>query len=220
VYTKFGKQFVLVDTAGIRKKASVKENLEFYAVLRAIHAVEEADVCIIMIDAKFGIEAQDLSILHLAQKRRKGIVIAVNKWDLMEDKQTNSARDYEKKIKERIAPFVDVPVIFISVLEKQRIYQAMEMALEVYENRKQKIKTHELNEIMMKVIEEHPPTVYRGASIKIKFVSQLPLPYPAFVFFCNHPLHIGANYKQYLENQLRKNFKFTGVPIALFFRQK
>lgn len=220
VYTKFGKQFVLVDTAGIRKKASVKENLEFYAVLRAIHAVEEADVCIIMLDAKLGIEAQDLSILHLAQKRRKGIVIAVNKWDLMADKETNSARDYEKKIKERIAPFDDVPIIFVSVLEKQRIYQAMEMALEVYENRKKKIKTHELNEVMMKVIEEHPPTVYRGASIKIKFVSQLPLPYPAFVFFCNYPLHVRANYKQYLENQLRKNFKFTGVPIALFFRQK
>lgn len=219
VYSKFGKQFILVDTAGIRKKTAVRENLEFYSVLRAIHAVEEADVCIIMLDAQMGIEAQDLNILHLAQKRKKGVVIVVNKWDLIE-KDTNTARDYEQKLKSRIAPFDDVPVIFTSVLEKQRIYQAMEMALEVYERRKQKIKTHELNEVMMKAIEEYPPSAYRGAFIKIKFVSQLPLPYPAFVFFCNHPLHIKANYKQYLENQLRKNFNFTGVPLTLFFRQK
>jgi GTP-binding protein len=220
VYTKFGKQFTLIDTAGIRKKASVKENLEFYSVLRAIHAVEEADVCIIMLDAVLGIESQDLSILGLAQKRKKGVVIVVNKWDLVKDKETNSARDYEKKLKERLAPFDDVPVIFTSVLEKQRIYQAMEMALEVYENRKRKVKISELNEVMMKAIEEHPPSSYRGAFIKIKFVTQLPVAYPAIVFFCNHPLHIKANYKQYLENQLRKNFKFTGSPVSLYFRQK
>ncbi len=220
VYTKFGKQFTLIDTAGIRKKASVKENLEFYSVLRAIHAVEEADVCIIMLDAVLGIEAQDLSILGLAQKRKKGVVIIVNKWDLVKEKETNSARDYEQKLKLKMAPFDDVPVLFTSVLEKQRIYQAVEMALQVYENRKQKVKISDLNEVMMKAIEEHPPSSYRGAFIKIKFVTQLPVAYPAFVFFCNHPLHIKANYKQYLENQLRKNFKFTGSPVSLYFRQK
>jgi GTP-binding protein len=219
VYTKFGKQFTLVDTAGIRKKASVKENLEFYSVLRAIHAVEEADVCILMLDAKVGIEAQDMHILHLAQKRKKGIVILVNKWDLIE-KETNTARDYEAALKARLEPFTDVPVLFTSVLEKQRIYKAMEVALEVFENRQQKIKTSELNEVMLKVIEDYPPPNYRGHFIKIKFVNQLPLPYPAFVFFCNYPDQVKQNYKNYLENQLRKNFNFTGVPLTLFFRQK
>lgn len=220
VYSKFGKQFTLIDTAGIRKKASVKENLEFYSVLRAIHAVEEADVCILMIDAAMGIEAQDMAILMLAQKRKKGIVILVNKWDLIKDKETNTARDYELKLKQKLAPFEDVPILFISVLEKQRIFQGIEAALQVYENRKQKVKISELNEFMAKAMEEHPPSAYRGAFVKIKFVTQLPLPYPAFVFFCNYPLHVRPNYKNYLENQLRKNYNFTGVPITMFFRQK
>ena len=219
VYRKFGKEFILVDTAGIRKKASVHENLEFYSVLRAIRAVEEADVCILMLDAQLGIEAQDMHIVHLAQKRRKGIVVVVNKWDLI-DKETNTARDYEYVLRQKMAPFVDVPVIFTSVVEKQRIYQAMEAALEVYENRKQKIKTAKLNEVMLQAIESHPPPLYRGHQVKIKYVSQLPVAYPAFAFFCNHPKHIKLSYKQYLENQLRENFNFTGVPIALYFREK
>jgi GTP-binding protein len=219
MYTKFGKQFILVDTAGIRKKAAVKENLEFYSVLRAINAVEEADVCILMLDAQVGIEAQDLHILHLTQKRKKGVVLLVNKWDLLA-KETNTARDYEKKLRERLAPFDDITILFTSVLEKQRIYQAMEAALEVYENRMRKVKTSELNDIMLKAIEDYPPPAHRGHFINIKFVSQLPVPYPAFAFFCNYPRHVKPSYRQYLENQLRKNFKFTGVPLTLYFRQK
>jgi GTP-binding protein len=219
VYRKFGKEYLLVDTAGIRKKSSVRENLEFYSVLRAIRAVEEADVCILIIDAEHGVEAQDLNILHLAQKRRKGVVILVNKWDLVE-KDTNTARDYEVALKKRLAPFDDIPVLFISVMEKQRIFKAMETALEVYENRGQKIKTSLLNDVMLKAIESHPPPLYRGQMIRIKYVSQLPVPYPAFAFFCNHPKYIKGSYRQYLENQLRKNFNFTGVPIAMYFRQK
>jgi GTP-binding protein len=219
VYKKFGKEFMLVDTAGIRKKASVKENLEFYSVLRAIRAVEESDVCILMIDAQMGIEAQDMHIIHLAQKRHKGIVILVNKWDLVE-KETNTARDFEEHLKQRLAPFVDVPILFTSVLEKQRIFQAMEAALEVCENRKQRIKTSKLNDVMLKAIEDHPPPYYRGHQIKIKYVSQIPVAYPAFAFFCNQPKYINLSYKQYLENQLRKNFNFTGVSIALYFREK
>lgn len=218
-YQKFGKEFVLVDTAGIRKKASVKENLEFYSVMRAIRAVEEADVCILIIDAQTGLEGQDLNILHLAQRRKKGVVILVNKWDLIE-KETNTARDYEVVLKARLAPFDDVPVIFTSVHEKQRIYQAMEMALEVYENRQRKVKTSKLNEVMLKAIEFSPPPPHRGHQIKIKYVSQLPVAYPAFAFFCNHPKHVKASYKQYLENQLRKNFNFTGAPMAVYFREK
>jgi GTP-binding protein len=219
VYKKFGKEFMIVDTAGIRKKASVKENLEFYSVLRAIRAVEESDVCILMIDAQMGIEAQDMHIIHLAQKRHKGIVILVNKWDLVE-KETNTARDFEEHLKQRLAPFVDVPILFTSVLEKQRIFQAMEAALEVCENRKQRIKTSKLNDVMLKAIEDHPPPHYRGHQIKIKYVSQIPVAYPAFAFFCNQPKYINLSYKQYLENQLRKNFNFTGVSIALYFREK
>lgn len=219
VYNKFGKQFILIDTAGIRKKTAVKENLEFYSVLRAIHAVEESDVCILMLDAQTGIEAQDLHILHLAQKRKKGIVILVNKWDLIE-KETNTARDYAEALKRRLAPFDDVPILFISVLDKQRIFQAVEAALEVYENRGRKVKTSELNDVMLKAIEDYPPPAHRGHFIKIKYVSQLPVPYPAFVFFCNYPTHVKPSYKQFLENQLRKHFTFTGVPLTLYFRQK
>jgi GTP-binding protein len=172
-----------------------------------------------MIDAQMGIEAQDMHIIHLAQKRHKGIVILVNKWDLVE-KETNTARDFEEHLKQRLAPFVDVPILFTSVLEKQRIFQAMEAALEVCENRKQRIKTSKLNDVMLKAIEDHPPPYYRGHQIKIKYVSQIPVAYPAFAFFCNQPKYINLSYKQYLENQLRKNFNFTGVSIALYFREK
>lgn len=218
-YNKFGKEFFLIDTAGIRKKAKVEEDLEFYSVMRAIKALEECDVCLLMIDATLGIEAQDMSIFRLAQRRNKGMVIIINKWDLIE-KETNTARDIEKDIRERISPFDDVPILFVSTLEKQRIFQTVEAALQVYENRQRRIKTSELNEIMLEAIERYPPPAHRGNFIKIKYVSQLPLAYPAFVFFCNHPKHIRENYKNYLENQLRKSFRFSGVPITIFFRQK
>lgn len=218
-YTKFGKEFYLIDTAGIRKKSKVHENLEFYSVMRAIKAIEESDVCIIMIDATTGVESQDLSIFRLAQRRNKGIVILVNKWDLVE-KETNTARDYENEIKERFAPFRDLPVVFVSALEKQRIFKAIEVALEVYENRTRKIKTAQLNEILQEAIAKYPPPAYRGKLIKIKYVTQLPTYYPAFAFFCNYPKHVKTSYRNFLENQLRKHFNFTGVPIGIFFRKK
>jgi GTPase len=219
VYKKFDKEFLIIDTAGIRKKAKVHEDLEFYSVMRAIKALEEADVCLILIDAQTGLESQDLSIIRLAQKRNKGIVILVNKWDLVE-KETNTARDFEEEIREKMAPFTDVPIVFISALEKQRIFKAVEVALDVYENRNRKIKTSELNDIMLKVIEHYPPPAHRGRYIKIKYVAQLPTYYPAFAFFCSNPKHLKDNYRQYLENQLRKNFNFTGVPVGVFFRSK
>ena len=187
--------------------------------MRAIRAMEEADVCILMIDAQSGIESQDMSILGLAQKRNKGIVILVNKWDLIE-KETNTARDYEQTIRDKIAPFNDVPIIFVSALEKQRIFKAVESALEVYENRQQKIKTSTLNEVMLKAIEKYPPPSHRGYFVKIKYITQLPTYYPAFAFFCNNPKYIKEGYKNYLENQLRSHFNFTGVPIGIFFRKK
>ncbi|MEZ5057510.1 MAG: ribosome biogenesis GTPase Der [Saprospiraceae bacterium] len=218
-YNKFGKEFLLVDTAGIRKKSRVKENLEFYSVMRAIKSLEEADVCILMIDATMGIESQDMSIFRLAQRRNKGIVILVNKWDLVE-KETNTARDFERSIKEKISPFNDIPIVFTSVLEKQRILKAIEEGLQVYENRNRKIKTHELNETLLPILEKTPPPSHRGHFIKIKFITQLPTYFPAFAFFCNYPKHIKEPYKNFIENQLRKHFNFSGVPIGIFFRQK
>lgn len=218
-YSKFGKEFLLIDTAGIRKKAKVHEDLEFYSVMRAISAIEEADVCILMIDAEMGIEHQDMSIFRLAQKRHKGIVLLVNKWDLIE-KETNTARDFEGEVKRKIAPFVDVPIVFISVHEKQRIFKAVEEALDVFENRGRKIKTSVLNEAMQPEIERYPPPTHRGRSVSIKYMTQLPTPYPAFVFYTNHPKHVIDSYKQYLENRLREHFNFKGAPITLFFREK
>lgn len=220
VYNKFGKEFVLVDTAGIRKKAKVEEDLEFYSVMRAIRAVEEADVCLLVLDASQGIEAQDLSIFSLAQKRHKGLVIVVNKWDLIQEKKTNTLRDYEKVIKERIQPFDDVPIIFISVLEKQRIFDAVEVAMEVYENRSRKIKTSELNDVMHEIVEMTPPPSVKGRYPKFKYFTQLPGYYPAFACFVNNPNWVRDSYKQYLENQLRKRFNFRGTPIELFMRLK
>jgi GTP-binding protein len=219
LYNKFDKKFYLIDTAGIRKKAKVHEDLEFYSVLRAINAIEEADVCLLMLDATVGIESQDLSIMSLIQKRKKGLVILVNKWDLMK-KETNTARDFEKTLKEKIAPFIDVPVIFTSVHEKQRIFKTVETLLEVYENRNQKIKTSTLNDIMLEIIEKNPPPSHRGKYIKIKYVSQLPVAYPAFVFYCNYPDHVKVSYRNFLENQLRKHFKLTGVSVSVYFREK
>ena len=218
-YTKFDKEFLIIDTAGMRKKAKVHENLEFYSVMRAIKAMDDADVCILMIDAQTGMEAQDMSIFSLAVKRNKGIVLLVNKWDLM-DKETNTAKDYEAKLRDKIAPFNDIPIIFVSALEKQRIFKSIEAALEVHENRNQKIKTSVLNEILGEAIERYPPPAHRGSFLKIKYITQLPTYYPAFAFFCNNPKYIKPSYKNYLENQLRKNFNFTGVPIGIFFRQK
>jgi GTPase len=218
-YSKFGKEFLLIDTAGIRKKAKVHEDLEFYSVMRAIRAIEEADICILMIDAQTGIEQQDMSILRLMQKRHKGIVILVNKWDLVE-KETNTARDFENEIKRKIAPFNDVPIVFTSVVEKQRIFKAVEVGLEVFENRNRKIKTSRLNEVMQPEIERYPPPSHRGRFVNIKFMTQLPTPYPAFVFYCNHPKHVKETYKNFLENRLREHFNFSGVPITIFFREK
>ncbi len=219
-YNKFGKEFFLVDTAGIRKKSKVHENLEFYSVLRAIKAMEDSDVVLLMLDAKNGIESQDLAIFSLAIKRNKGVVILVNKWDLVDGKETNTARDFEEKLKQKLAPFNDVPILFISVLNKQRISKAIDLALMVYANRTRKVKTSELNEIMLAHIEKNQPPAHRSRFVKIKYVTQLPLHYPAFAFFCNHPEHVKENYKRFLENKLRQAFDFKGVPMAIFFRSK
>ncbi len=218
-YNMFQKEFVLIDTAGLRKKNKEKDDLEFYSVIRAIKAMDEADVCLLLLDAENGITAQDVNIFSLAARKGKGIVILVNKWDLI-TKETNSARDYEKRLKEKIAPFTDVPVIFISVLEKTRIYKAMEMALEVYENKTRKVPTSKLNEVMLKAIEAYHAPVVRGNSIKIKYVTQLPTHVPSFAFFSNYPDDIKSPYRNYLENQLRQKFNFKGVPIRIFFRKK
>lgn len=219
-YNKFGKEFNLIDTAGIRKKNKVYENLEFYSVMRAIRAIEKADVCVLLIDATDGVESQDLAIFRIAQKRNKGIVIAINKWDLVQDKETNTARDFEEKVRKRFAPFSDLPVVFMSVTEKQRIMKTVDEALRVYENRTRRIPTSRLNEVLQKSMERYRPPSYRGREIKIKYVTQLPIAYPAFAFYCNHPQHVKESYKNYLENQIREHFDFTGVPISIFFRQK
>jgi GTPase len=218
-YNLFQKDFYLIDTAGIRRKTKVHEDLEFYSVIRAIKAVDEADVCLLMLDAEKGITAQDLSIFSLAARKGKGLVVLVNKWDLVE-KQTNTARDYEKVLKQRLAPFTDVPVIFISAKEKTRIFKVIEVAIQVYENRKKKISTSTLNEVMLKAIEAYHPPVVRGNPVKIKYVTQLPTVVPSFAFFCNFPDDVKQPYKNYLENQLRQNFDFTGVPVRVFFRKK
>lgn len=218
-YNLFNKEFILIDTAGIRRKTKVHEDLEFYSVIRAIKAMDEADVCMLMLDATKGISAQDLNIFSLAVKKGKGIVLLVNKWDLLE-KGTNSARDYEKELKERLAPFTDLPILFISAKEKTRIHKAIETCLEVYENKQRKIPTSQLNEVMLKAIEAFHPPVVRGHPIKIKYVNQLPTQVPSFAFFCNFPDDVKQPYKNYLENQLREKFNFRGVPVRLFFRKK
>lgn len=220
LYNKFGHEFVLVDTAGMRRKAKVKEDLEFYSVMRSIRSIEYSDVVIIMVDATLGWESQDMNIFGLAQKNRKGIVIVVNKWDLVEDKKTNTTRDFENQIKDKIGQFTDIPILFISALTKQRILKSVEMAMEVYQNRAKKIKTSKLNEVMLPVFESLPPPAIKGKYVKIKYCVQLPTPSPQFVFFCNLPQYVKEAYKRYTENQLRKHFGFTGVPIEVYFRQK
>src|SRR5215207_4768207 len=218
-YQLFQKDFILIDTAGIRRKARVHEDLEFYSVIRAIKALDEADVCLLLLDAEKGIAAQDLTIFSLAAKKGKGLVVLVNKWDLVE-KETNTAKEYEKTLKQRLAPFNDVPILFISALEKTRIFKAMEVALDVDANRRRKIPTAQLNDIMLKAIESYHPPVVRGNPIKIKYITQLPTAVPSFAFFSNLPDEIKTPYKNYLENKVRENFNFTGVPIRIFFRKK
>ena len=218
-YNKFGKELILVDTAGIRKKKKVHEDLEFYSVIRAVKSIDECDVCALMIDAQQGLEAQDMNIFSLIIKRKRGVVLLVNKWDLV-DKETNTARDYEKQLKEKLAPFTDVPILFISALEKQRIFKAVELIEDVYQNKTRRIKTSVLNDALQEMLAKYPPPSHRGKMIKIKYVTQLPTKYPAFAFFCNHPKHVKENYKNYLENQLRSRFDFSGVPIAVIFKEK
>ena len=219
LYKKFGYEFVLVDTAGMRKKSKVSEDLEFYSIMRSIRAIEHSDVVIIMVDATKGWESQDMNIFSLAQKNRKGIVILINKWDLVE-KSTNTMKQFEAQIREKISLFSDVPILFISALTKQRILKAVETAMEVNENRSKRIKTSKLNEIMLPIIEDTPPPALKGKYIKIKYCTQLPTVTPQFAFFCNLPQYVKEPYKRFIENQLRKNFDFKGVPIEVYFRQK
>jgi len=218
-YKLFQKDFILIDTAGIRRKAKVHEDIEFYSVIRAIKAMDEADVCLLLLDAEKGIAAQDLSIFSLAARKGKGIAVLVNKWDLLE-KSTNTAKEYEKTLKQRLAPFSDVPILFISAKEKTRIFKAIELALHVFENRQRKVPTSKLNDVILKAIESFHPPVVRGHPIKVKYVTQLPTVVPSFAFFCNFPDDVKTPYKNYLENKVRENFDFTGVPIRIFFRKK
>ncbi|SHG16860.1 GTP-binding protein [Salegentibacter echinorum] len=219
-YNRFGFEFNLVDTAGIRRKSKVKEDLEFYSVMRSVRAIENSDVCLLILDATRGFDGQVQNIFWLAQRNRKGIVILVNKWDLVEDKQTNTMRDYKAMIEREIEPFTDVPIIFMSVLTRQRIFKAIETAVKVFENRSTKIKTRELNDIMLPIIEQNPPPAYKGKYVKIKFCMQLPTPQPQFAFFCNLPQYVRDPYKRYIENKLRKEFDLSGVPISVYFRKK
>lgn len=218
-YNRFGFEFNLVDTAGIRRKKKVKEDLEFYSVMRSVRAIEHADVCIVMLDATRGFDGQVQNIFWLAERNRKGIVVLVNKWDLV-DKETNTAKEYEAQIRKQMEPFTDVPIVFISVLNKQRIFKAIETAVEVYKNRSKRIKTSELNEVLLPIIENRPPPSVKGKYVKIKFVTQLPTPQPQFAFFCNLPQYVKDSYKRFLENKLRDHFDFHGVPISVYMRKK
>lgn len=219
LYNKFGHEFVLIDTAGMRKKQKVSEDLEFYSVMRAVRVVEDCDICVLMIDATRGIESQDLNILFLAQRNRKGLVILVNKWDLVE-KETNTMKEFEAEIKKKIEPFTDVPILFISALTMQRVHKTIEVIMQVNENRNQRIKTSKLNELMLPIIEATPPPATKGKYIKIKYVTQLPTRTPQFAFFANLPQYVKEPYKRFIENRLRENFDFNGVPIEIYFRQK
>ena len=218
-YKAFGFDFLLIDTAGIRKKAKVTEDIEYYSVLRSVRTIENADVCLFMIDAPEGIQKQDLSIFYMCEKNSKGVVVLVNKWDLVE-KDQNTMVKFEANLREQLAPFNDVPIIFTSAIEKQRIHRALEASMQVYENRTRKIPTHELNEVMLEVIAQTPPPAMKGKYIRIKFVQQLPTHAPSFAFFCNLPQYLTDAYKRFLENRLRERFNFEGVPIKIFFRKK
>ena len=218
-YNRFGFDFNLVDTAGIRKKSKVKEDLEFYSVMRAVRTIEYSDVVILMVDATRGFESQDQNIFWLADKNRKGVIILINKWDLVE-KETNTMRDFEAQVRRQIAPFTDVPIIFTSVLTKQRLLKAIETAVEVFENRKRRISTSKLNETMLEIVQQNSPPATKGKFVKIKYCMQLPTPTPQFAFFSNLPQYVKDPYKRYVENQLREHYNFSGVPITIYFRQK
>ena len=218
-YTAFGHDFLLIDTAGIRKKSKVEEDLEFYSVMRSIRAIEDCDVCLLLIDATLGLEAQDINIFRVVENNRKGIVIVVNKWDLVE-KTTNSTKEYEEKIREKLAPFKDIPIVFTSALTKQRVLKAIEIAEKVNINRTKSIKTRELNDVMLPIIEHSPPAAIKGKYVKVKFINQLPTHAPTFAFYCNLPQYVTESYIRFLENRLRENFDFSGVPIQIFMRKK
>ncbi|HZY25278.1 MAG TPA: ribosome biogenesis GTPase Der [Bacteroidales bacterium] len=218
-YNKFQHDFLLVDTAGLRKKGKVSEDIEFYSVMRAVKTIENSDICLLLIDATRGIEAQDLNIMSLIQKNNKGMIVLVNKWDLIE-KENNTTITFENDIREKTAPFTDYPILFISAINKQRIHKVLELVEKVNENRNRKISTSELNEVMLQVVKNNPPPALKGKYVKIKFVTQLPIYTPAFAFFCNLPQYVKDPYKRYLENRMREKFEFTGVPIRIFFRKK
>ncbi len=218
-YSKYNHDFMLVDTAGIRKKTKVKEDLEFYSVMRSIRAIEHSDVCMLLIDATIGMESQDVNIFHLIEKSKKGVVVLVNKWDLVE-KETNTVKEFEASIRKKLEPFTDVPIIFISAITKQRLHKAIEEVLKVFENRNRRIPTSKLNEIMQEAISANHPPAVKGKYIRIKYVTQLPSPTPAFAFYCNLPQYIRDPYKRYLENKIRQNFVFTGVPVQIYMRKK
>jgi len=218
-YTKYNHDFYLVDTAGLRKKGKVREDLEFYSVMRSVRAIEHADVCMLLIDATIGMEGQDVNIFHLIERNWKGVVVLVNKWDLV-DKETMTMKQFEQRIREKLQPFDDVPVLFVSALTKQRIHKALQWAIDVYENRKARIPTHQLNETMLPAIEAYHPPAVKGKYVRIKYVTQLPTHAPAFAFYCNLPQYVREPYKRYLENKLREHFSFKGVPIRIFMRKK
>lgn len=218
-YNQFGNDFLLIDTAGLRKKGKVTEDVEFYSVMRTIKAIEEADIVLLMLDAKEGIESQDINIFRLAEKNRKGVVIIVNKWDLIE-KDHKTTKLFEAMIHEKIAPFTDVPIVFTSVVEKQRVLKTLEVANQVYENKTKKISTSKLNDVLLPIIENYPPPSMKGKYVKIKYITQLPGRAPSFAFFCNLPQYVREDYKRFLENKIRENFDFTGVPVQIYFRQK
>lgn len=218
-YNRFGFEFNLVDTAGIRRKSKVKEDLEFYSVMRSVRAIEHCDVCLLVLDATRGFDGQVQNIFWLAERNRKGVVILVNKWDLIE-KDHKSTKEFEKMIRSEIEPFTDVPIVFMSAMTKQRIYKAIETAVEVYDNRSKKIKTRELNDVLLPIIENNPPPAYKGKYVKIKFITQLPTPQPQFAFFCNLPQYVKDPYKRFLENKLREHFDFHGVPVTVYMRKK
>ncbi len=220
LYNKFGMEFMLIDTAGLRKKTKVHEDLEFYSVLRAIRAIEQSDVAVLMIDATVGIDAQDMNIFHLIVKNKKGCVIVVNKWDAVKDKETNSVRDYTEELQNKLAPFKDVPILFTSVTEKQRIFDVAKKAMEVYENRKRKVPTSVLNEFILPIIDHTPPPAIKGKYIRIKYATMLPTNTPSFAFFANLPQYIRDPYRRFLENRIREQWDFTGCPIQIYFRAK
>ena len=218
-YNKFGYDFILIDTAGLRKKTKVAEDVEFYSVMRSVRTIEDSDVCILMLDATRGVEGQDQSIFHLIHRNKKGVVVVVNKWDLIE-KDNHTMKKFEQEVYEKFAPVTDIPIVFTSAVTKQRVLKILEEAMRVYQNKRKKVPTSQLNDVLLAAIEAYSPPAYKGKYIKIKYVTQLPSYNPCFAFFCNLPQYIKEPYKRYLENKIRSNFDFTGVPIQLFFRQK